>query len=112
MWEGDSRKVLGGFPASIRAKIGQDLMRLQLGETPLNSRPMQSIGRGVFELRAVNDAGWYRVVYLQRVERRIFVLHSLVKKSAKTPTNDLKIATDRLKEVRRRLEQEKRDARK
>lgn len=84
-------------------------MALQLGEKPLISRSMQSIGRGVYGLRQTDDRGWCRVIYLQRVGDRIFVLHSLVKKSAKTPANDLKIAKNRLKEVRRRLEQEKRD---
>lgn len=109
VWEGDSREILGRFPSAVRRKIGRDLMALQLGEKPLSSRPMQSIGRGVYELRQTDDRGWYRVIYLQRVGDRIFVLHSLIKKSAKTPANDLKIANNRLKEVRRRLEQEKKD---
>jgi phage-related protein len=101
--------VLSGFPAKIRGKIGRDIMRLQLGEKPLSSRPMPSIGKGVFELRQADDRGWYRVIYLQRIANRLYVLHSLIKKSARTPANDLKIASQRLKVVRERLNQEKRD---
>ncbi len=87
-------------------------MRLQLGEKPLSSRPMQSVGKGVFELRQVDDRGWYRVIYLKRIGSRLHVLHSFVKKSAKTPARDLNIALDRLKEVRERLKKEDKDAKK
>ncbi|MEZ6099918.1 MAG: type II toxin-antitoxin system RelE/ParE family toxin [Pirellulaceae bacterium] len=106
-WEGDSREVLARFPAAIRRKIGSDIMRLQLGEMPLSSRPMPSVGRGVFELRQMDDRGWYRVIYLQRIANRIFMLHSFTKKSAKTSARDLGIATTRLRQVRRRLEEHK-----
>ena len=109
-WEGDSREVLAGFPVGVRRKLGAEIMRLQLDERPLSSRPMPSIGSGVFELRQVDQRGWYRVVYLQRVGNRLFMLHSFIKKSAKTPAKDRQITAERLKEVRRRLEQEKRDA--
>jgi len=110
VWEGDSREVLSRFPVTIRGKLGRELMRLQLGERPLNSRPMQSVGKGVFELRQMDDRGWYRVIYLRRIENRLHVLHSFVKKSAKTPARDLNIASERLKDLRERLKKEKKDA--
>jgi phage-related protein len=42
--------------------LGADIRRLQLGEKPLSSRPMPSIGKRVFELRQMDDEGWYRVI--------------------------------------------------
>jgi phage-related protein len=98
------------YVASRQRFAARSVLRLQLGEKPLSSRPMQSIGKGVFELRQVDDRGGYRVIYLQRIGNRLHVLHSLVKKSAKTPAKDLRIASDRLKEVRERLQKEKKDA--
>jgi phage-related protein len=71
---------------------------------------MQSIGQGVFELKAQDEATWYRVIYLARVEDTIYVLDSFIKKSRKTERNDLNRARARLSKVRQRLEKEKSDA--
>lgn len=106
-WEGDSREVLRSFPKAVRAEFGADIFRLQRGGLPLDFRPMKSVGSGVFELRQRDDRGWYRVIYLSKVGDTIYMLHSFVKRSAMTSSNDLKIAGDRLKEVRRRLREMK-----
>jgi len=73
---------------------------------------MQSIGRGVFELRQADDDGWYRVIFLKKIAGRIFMLHSFVKKSAKTSQNNLNIAKTRLTHVQARLLEEKKNAKK
>ena len=107
VWEGDSLGVLRSFPVAIKRGLGQDIQRLQLGEQPLDSRPMKSVGPGVFELRQRDDSGWYRVIYLKRIANRLFMLHSFTKKSAKTSQNDLHVAKTRLKLVQERLREEK-----
>ena len=66
-----------------------------------------SIGSKVFELRQRDRAAWYRTIYLGVIEGKVHILHSFIKKSAKTPTNDLNVAEKRLKEVRARLKEEK-----
>ena len=111
-WEGDSLEVVRSFPKAIREDLGADLRRLQLGEKPLDSRSMKSIGPGVFELRQRDNKGWYRLIYLARVGDTLFMLHAFVKKSAKTGRNDLAIAKNRWKVVRARLAEEKKNARK
>lgn len=112
IWEGDSLEVLRDFPRAIKKGLGEDLQRMQLGEKPRDSRPMQSIGKGVFELRQIDGKGWYRVIYLKKIANRIFMLHSFVKKSAKTSPRDLNIAKSRLKDVLAMLTKEKKDAKK
>src|SRR3970040_95289 len=97
VWEGDCLEVVRTFPKPIREDLGADIRRLQLGERPLSSRPMPSIGPRVYELKQRDDKGWYRVIYLSKVGNRFFMLHSFVKKSAKTSRNDVRIATARLK---------------
>ncbi len=110
-WEVDSRDVLNQWPSEVRRDIGHALWRLQAGQSPdLPTRPMQSIGQGVFELKAQDEATWYRVIYLARVEDTIYVLDSFIKKSRKTERNDLNRARARLSKVRQRLEKEKSDA--
>ena len=106
-WEGDSRHVLCSFPIKIRRYLGADLRRVQVGEKPFDSRSMKSIGRGVFELRQRDQRGWYRLVYLAKVENTIYVLHCFEKRSRKTPQKDLDTAKVRLKAVRERLRDKK-----
>ena len=106
-WEGDSLDVVRDFPEGIRKKLGEDIRRVQTGSKPIDSRPMSSIGSKVFELRQRDQAGWYRTIYLGLIDGKLHILHSFIKKSAKTPANDLKIAKDRLKDVRSRLKEEK-----
>jgi len=110
-WEGDSLDVLKVWPTDVRRDIGHSLWKLQEGESPdLPTRPMQSIGQGVFELKAEDEATWYRVIYLARIEDMIYVLDSFIKKSRKTEKNDLNRARARLSMVRQRLQKEKSDA--
>jgi len=109
-WEGDSLEVVRSFPRAIRQELGLDIRRLQQGRTPHDSRRMKSIGKGVFELRQRDPGGWYRLIYLTRVGDTLYMLHAFTKKSAKTSRNDLAIAASRLKRVRLRIAEEKRDA--
>ena len=111
-WEGNSLEVVRSFPKAIRQELGLDIRRLQQGTMPHDSRPMQSIGRGVFELRQRDDKGWYRLIYLARIAGTLYMLHGFRKKSAKTSRNDIAIAKNRLKDVRARIAEEKKHARK
>jgi len=96
-WEGDSHEVLKAWPRNVQRDIGLYLLKIQNGETrTLPVRPMQSIGQGVFELKSEDEAAWYRVIYLARIENAIYVLDSFVKKSRKTEKNDLNRARARL----------------
>lgn len=110
-WEGNSLKVLKDWPREIQCDFGMSLLNLQNGERPtLSARPMQSIGQGVFELKAADETAWYRVIYLARIENTIHVLDSFIKNSRKTEKNDLNRARARLSQVRQRIQEERTDA--
>lgn len=102
-WEGDSLVAIRSFPSGVRSEFGAELRRLQLGVRPHDSRPMKSIGSRVYELRQQDSEGWYRVVYLAKVEGTIYVLHCFQKKSAKTSRKDLNLSIKRFKNVMARL---------
>ncbi len=51
VWRGDSKEVLSEFPDTVKVDLGFQLFRLQQGKLPTRSRPMKSIGKGVFELK-------------------------------------------------------------
>jgi len=107
-WEGDSREVLQSFPDGVKQNLGFELWLLQQGERPRDYRPLQSIGSGVFELRDQDERGWYRVVYLSRLDDVIHVLHCFEKKSREMPRREFETAKRRLKLVKARLAEEKR----
>ena len=109
-WEGDSLEQLQGFPKSVKIGLGADIRRLQRGETPHDYRPMKSIGAGVFELRERDANGWYRIIYLSKVGNTLHMLHTFEKKSNATSPRDVKTATERLKAVRQRIQEEKKNA--
>jgi len=60
----------------------------------------RAMSNGLFELRIKSKEGIGRVLYCTLVGRRIVMLHAFVKKSQKTPNNDMKIAISRMKEVK------------
>ena len=62
-----------------------------------HTKPMKN---GLFELRLKSKEGIGRVLYCTLINKRIVMLHCFVKKSQKTPTNDLKLAISRMKEVK------------
>jgi phage-related protein len=61
----------------------------------------KAFGTGLFELRLKGAEGIARVFFCTLVGRRIVMLHSFVKKSAKTPMREVEVAEARLKEVKR-----------
>jgi len=71
---------------------------------------MQSIGDGVFELKDSDESAWYRMIYLARKNDVIFVLDCFQKDSRKTEKHDIKRATARLKQVRQRLLEKRKNA--
>ena len=97
VWLGDSLEVLQGFPKTVRIDLGSDLRRIQIGEVPLDSKPMKTVGRGVRVLRARDRNNQYRTMYIVKKGDDIFVLHSFIKKSRTTSKADIKIAKERLK---------------
>ena len=99
-WIGDSKEVLSTFPDEIKSVLGYSLRRLQLGQMPdCDARRMESIGKGVWELKASDERTWYRVLYLTRIEDVLYVLHAFEKDSRKTDRRDLDISKSRLKLV-------------
>ena len=96
-----AREAIQGFPDEARMSIGQAIWDLQRGLV-LNmpqSRPMAAVGAGAHELRVRDRAGAYRVFYYLRDERGILVFHAFVKKSQKTPLEEIKTGMRRLKEM-------------
>jgi phage-related protein len=70
---------------------------------------MQSVGKGVFELKDADDATWYRMLYLARIDDVIYVLDCFTKNTRKTESNTLNKARARLSQVRLRIQERKKE---
>jgi phage-related protein len=109
-FEGDSLEVLSSFPDEIKRALGFALRQLQLGREPTcQTRRMNSIGAGVYELKESDERTWYRAIYLSKIGNVIHVLHCFEKDSRKTDRRDIEIAARRLKWVRQRQQEQKKD---
>ena len=109
-FEGDSLEVLSSFPDEIKRTLGFSLRQLQLGREPAcQTRRMNSIGAGVYELKESDERTWYRTIYLSKIGNVIHVLHCFEKDSRKTDRRDIEIASQRLKLVKQRRQEEKKD---
>jgi phage-related protein len=99
-WAGDAKEVLSAFPQEIKSLLGYSLRRLQKGLLPdCDARRMESIGRGVWELKVSDERKWYRLVYLARIGDAVYILHAFEKSSRKTDRRDLDVARSRLQLV-------------
>jgi phage-related protein len=112
VWEGDSLKMLRGFPESPRSHLGYALLLVQQGVEPPGSKPVPGLD-GVFELRDQDERAWYRVLYFRRIKGQIHVLHCFEKQSNQIEKRDFETAKKRIKQInaRRSTEGDKNAAR-
>lgn len=61
---GNSLDRIKEFPQGARREAGFQLDKVQHGLMPDDWKPMQTIGKGVSEIRIRDSAGAYRVVYI------------------------------------------------
>ena len=93
---GSSLDDLRAFPAAVRHAIGVELMRVQFGGVPTNFKPLKAVGPGAYEVRVHLDGAW-RVIYVAKFERVIYVLHAFQKKTQRTAQSDIELAARRYK---------------
>jgi phage-related protein len=96
---GSSRDDLKNFPAEARRAAGFELDAVQRGLIPSDFKPMPGVGAGAYEIR-IHVQGEWRVLYVARFADAVYVLHAFEKKSRKTRTEDLALATKRYKQAK------------
>lgn len=88
------------WPVKIRAKYLYIVKLIQEHGPNLGAPHTEPMGDGLFEIRARGKEGIARAFFCTIVGKEIIILHEIVKKTQKTPKNELKIARDRLREVK------------
>lgn len=64
---------------------------------------MTSIGPGVKEIRMRGTAGAFRVIYVAKFAKTIYVLHRFQKKTQQTRKQDIDLAEQRYRELKTEL---------
>lgn len=68
---------------------------------------MTSVGKSVYEIRVQDQSGAFRVIYIAKFEKYVYVLHCFQKKTRKTAQKDVDLAKSRLRELGKELRDEK-----
>jgi phage-related protein len=91
------RDWLRGLPEADRNAIGQDLMRVQY-RWPVGMPLCRALGDGLWEVRSALPGNRIARVLFSMHQGRIVALHGFIKKSRKTPDEDLALARRRKRE--------------
>lgn len=91
------RDWLRGLDERDRNAIGQDLMRVQY-RWPIGMPLCRSLGDGLWEVRSTLPSNRIARVLFSLHDGRILALHGFVKKTQKTPDEDLMLARRRKRE--------------
>ena len=89
---------LRGLDKDDRHAIGLDLMRVQFG-WPIGRPLVRSLKGGMWEVRSSLPSQRIARLILCFHDQMLVVLHGFIKKTQKTPADDLALAKRRMKEV-------------
>lgn len=88
------------LPENIQDEFGKDLRRIQYGQDPeLTIEHLNSVGAGVVELK-INGSPAFRCVYVTKYLDAVVVLHSFTKTTNGVDRKAMKIAEQRLKDLK------------
>jgi len=90
-------------PKVDRARLGHAIDELEWHGTKLRlplSRPL-SLSENLFELRVSGEDNIFRILYFHFTGTTFVLLHAFVKKTQKTPSNEIDIALKRLKDFKK-----------
>lgn len=91
------REWIKSIPREQRRIIGEDIKTVQFG-WPLGMPLVRKLDRDLWEVRIRLPDGIARIVFTTS-ESRMILLHGFIKKSRKTPQDDLALAKTRLRQL-------------
>jgi phage-related protein len=106
-WLASAKKDYQGFPEEVQSEMGYALGLAQLGARHPHAKPWKGEGPGIFEVVEDHRGDTYRAVYTVRFAGVVYVLHAFQKKSKsgiKTPQEDIKLISERLKRAQQDYE--------
>ena len=102
-FRGTALADLRAFPQTAMREAPYQLDKVQNGLLPDDYKPMPAIGAGVLEIRLWDTAGTFRVVYIAKLAKTVYVLHCFQKKTPQTAKPDIEMAQKRFKDLMKEL---------
>jgi phage-related protein len=90
------REWLKGLPKEDRKAIGEDILTVQYA-WPVGKPLVDHLGEGIWEVRSRLGNRIARTLFIE-ADREIVLLHGFIKKTRKTPKDDLALAKKRKKQ--------------
>ena len=97
-WLGSSLDDVRSFPEDVRKEAGFQRRRVQKGLSPVDWKPMASVGPGVIEIR-IHAGQEYRVFYVAKFVEAVYVLHAFSKRTQKSPQRHIDLAQRRYSDL-------------
>jgi phage-related protein len=99
VWIGSSKDDISEMPKPVKASFGYRLRRIQRGLPTADTKALPQLGQGLYELREAHDTNAYRLVYVVKLKKAVYVLHVFAKKSKSgigLPKTDANLIRSRL----------------
>lgn len=94
-----AREWLRSLPGDEKKLIGEDIKTVQYG-WPIGMPLVRKLCKGIWEIRTHLENKISRVLFTL-VGEQIILLHAFIKKTEKTPKDDLDLAINRMKQLKR-----------
>lgn len=92
------REWLKQLGAEDRRSIGADIATVEYG-WPIGMPTCRALGQGLWEVRSTLPRNRIARVIFALVRNEMVLLHGFIKKTQKTPAQDLELSRKRLKEI-------------
>ncbi len=96
----EAESELSELPAPLRAKMVRQLKKLEHNPLQLREPDTKLIGDGLFEVRA-KAGNIARGLWVYQVGKKIYLLRVFIKKTPKTPPEEIALAWTRLEEMKK-----------
>lgn len=95
------REWLQGLPRPVRHRIGWNIQAVQW-RWPVGLPLVDGFGKGLYEVRTTVDDNIYRVLFCN-IQHVMVLLHGFMKKTQRTPKDDLDLGRKRQKAAKEAL---------
>jgi len=92
------REWLKSFPPEDRFTIGIDIKTVEFG-WPIGMPTCRSLGGGIWEVRSDLSGGRIARVLFSIQRNEMYLLNGFIKKTQKTPLQEIELARQRLREI-------------
>ena len=94
----DVASELASLPPTVRAKMIRLIDKLKINATALREPDSKPLGVGLFEIRTMGTEPG-RGLYVYQKGKTIYLLRVFIKKTQKTPKQEMMLAFERLEEM-------------